>query len=326
MNNSPMSPAGSSATVQVPVSVIVPCYNNAGFLAECVKSINALHPPDEIIIIDDRSTDESLAVAKGLAAIHSNITIVERSRNGGAAAARLDGINAARHQWIALVDADDFVEQGAVCDAWRRVSDDQADICIWDMWRYRDGASWVAIPLDSDDFPKTGREAVIDTLGEWRIHPLGVARKEIYVAAYGRFTGSQLNADELLTRLVFSSVEKIVFSRKKYFYRVNPHSSTQQYSPRQLSTLQSDIWLLLFAKDYPEVTTGKIGKSAIAKAWGFHRNRERLGRTQVQKAITAFLCQFKGSEGSPKWLWRSPKHLFAYFLLCILYPSKPHDG
>jgi glycosyltransferase involved in cell wall biosynthesis len=85
------------------ISVVVPAYNAARFLPRCIQSVRAQTlKPDEIIVIDDGSTDNTSAVAAGLGA--KVITLA----NGGVAAARNTGIRNASGEWVALLDADDM--------------------------------------------------------------------------------------------------------------------------------------------------------------------------------------------------------------------------
>jgi glycosyltransferase involved in cell wall biosynthesis len=86
------------------VSVIIPTYNCARFLAESLESIFAQTvPPTETIVVDDGSTDETPEV---LARYGDRITVV-RGQHGGYAAARNLGLARARGDWIASHDADD---------------------------------------------------------------------------------------------------------------------------------------------------------------------------------------------------------------------------
>jgi glycosyltransferase involved in cell wall biosynthesis len=88
------------------VSVVVPCYNQGRFLAECVRSIEAqTHRPLEIIVVNDGSTDNTAEVAKSFG---HRIVYVEQE-NSGPAAARNKGIERARGDVIAFCDADDLL-------------------------------------------------------------------------------------------------------------------------------------------------------------------------------------------------------------------------
>lgn len=90
------------------VSVIVPVYNGAPFLAEAINSALAQSFRDfEIIIVDDGSTDDSAAIADEFARRHPECIRVIRQANGGICPARNAALNAARAELIALLDCDD---------------------------------------------------------------------------------------------------------------------------------------------------------------------------------------------------------------------------
>lgn len=87
------------------VSVIIPTYNYARFLGEAVDSALAqTHPPLEVIVVDDGSTD---ATSDVLASYGDRIRVL-RQGNQGVATARNTGIAAARGEYLAFLDADDI--------------------------------------------------------------------------------------------------------------------------------------------------------------------------------------------------------------------------
>jgi glycosyltransferase involved in cell wall biosynthesis len=93
------------------VAVVVPAYNAARHLRGVVDRILAHRPAglERIVIVDDGSTDETGAVAEGLAAGEPRLTVVRRPRNGGYGAAMKDGLAAARAagaDFVATVHAD----------------------------------------------------------------------------------------------------------------------------------------------------------------------------------------------------------------------------
>jgi glycosyltransferase involved in cell wall biosynthesis len=88
----------------VKISAVIPAYNSAAFIAEAIESIRQqTHPIDEIIIVDDGSTDNTEAI------VHSTApeSIYIHQQNQGPSAARNRGIEAAGGDWIAFLDADD---------------------------------------------------------------------------------------------------------------------------------------------------------------------------------------------------------------------------
>ena len=96
----------------VRVSVIIPCYNYGRYLRDCVRSVAAQTFGDfEIIIVNDGSTDNSLAVAKACAAEFSDleIKIIDQPNAGQPAISRNNGIAQARGEFIVALDADDWI-------------------------------------------------------------------------------------------------------------------------------------------------------------------------------------------------------------------------
>jgi glycosyltransferase involved in cell wall biosynthesis len=88
------------------IAAVVPCYNGEAFLAEAIESIlRQTRPVQEIIIVDDCSTDASPEIAR-----RYPVRLVRTPRNSGEAAARNLGIREARSDLIAWLDADDYWE------------------------------------------------------------------------------------------------------------------------------------------------------------------------------------------------------------------------
>ena len=114
------------------VSVIVPAYNAAGFLKRALHSALAQTMPDlELIVVDDASSDATLALAREVAARDPRVRVLHNERNRGMYPTYNRAIDAARGEWITALDADDVwlperLEQMlAVADEEDMVSDDQ---------------------------------------------------------------------------------------------------------------------------------------------------------------------------------------------------------
>jgi GT2 family glycosyltransferase/predicted O-methyltransferase YrrM len=91
------------------ISVIIPVYNGARYLAECIASVQAQTlSPYEIILIDDASTDDTPAIIAGLAAQDARIRTARQPERGGAGAARNRGLEMCEGNIITFLDADDL--------------------------------------------------------------------------------------------------------------------------------------------------------------------------------------------------------------------------
>lgn len=89
-------------------SVVIPLFNKAPHVAASVRSaLRQTHPPLEVIVVDDGSTDGSLDVVHAIS--DSRLKVLTRSPPGsGGYAARNLGVHEARGEWVAFLDADDL--------------------------------------------------------------------------------------------------------------------------------------------------------------------------------------------------------------------------
>ena len=89
-------------------SIIIPAYNAEATVERAVMSALLQTEPDlEVLVIDDGSTDATAAIVEHLAGCDDRVSLLRQPRNHGPAAARNRGIDQARGEWIALLDADD---------------------------------------------------------------------------------------------------------------------------------------------------------------------------------------------------------------------------
>jgi succinoglycan biosynthesis protein ExoU len=94
------------------VAVIVPAYNAAATIASTLKSLLAETDVGEVIMVDDASTDDTVAVARNTGAGSSRLRILSQPGNKGPASARNRALAETGLPFVAIVDADDLVMPG----------------------------------------------------------------------------------------------------------------------------------------------------------------------------------------------------------------------
>src|SRR5215467_6709739 len=94
---------------RIKLSVIIPCYNEERTLASCVSRVLEIQDETlsvEVIVVDDCSSDQSLAVAERLADKHCEIRVLRHAKNQGKGAALRTGLHEATGDFVAVLDAD----------------------------------------------------------------------------------------------------------------------------------------------------------------------------------------------------------------------------
>lgn len=112
------------------ISVIIPIYNVADYLTDCLESVKAQTCRDlEILLIDDGSTDGSGKICDRYALEDSRFRVIHQ-KNSGASAARNRGIEEAKGNYIAFLDSDDWLEPDAYETLYRLAEQEKADIAF----------------------------------------------------------------------------------------------------------------------------------------------------------------------------------------------------
>lgn len=97
--------------MSVSVSIIVPCYNVAAYLDQCMESLAGQSMEDiEIICVNDGSSDHTAEILREWRDRDGRVRVIDR-KNSGVSAARNSGMEAAAGKYIGFVDPDDVVER-----------------------------------------------------------------------------------------------------------------------------------------------------------------------------------------------------------------------
>lgn len=117
------------------VSIIVPLHNKEKYIEKCIESISSQTYKDiEIIIVNDGSTDNSLSICNELAAQDGRICIISQD-NGGLAYSRKVGVENSKGEYIAFVDADDYIASDMIAKMVQRSKSNKADIVACNLYR-----------------------------------------------------------------------------------------------------------------------------------------------------------------------------------------------
>lgn len=116
--------------MSVSVSIIVPCYNVAAYLDQCMESLTGQSMEDiEIICVNDGSSDRTAEILREWRNRDRRVRIIDQ-KNSGVSAARNSGMEAAAGTYIGFVDPDDMVERNMFQRLFTAAAEKDADVAV----------------------------------------------------------------------------------------------------------------------------------------------------------------------------------------------------
>ncbi len=137
----------------VELSIILPVYNVAPYLPQCIESLLKWNAPYvEYLFVDDGSPDNSADIISAYAKKDPRIVLLQK-KNGGCASARNYGLKHARGRYIGFVDSDDFVEPEMFDKLFHRALDGNYDIAYCGFKYFYNETGTSENVLDNMDLP-----------------------------------------------------------------------------------------------------------------------------------------------------------------------------
>ena len=117
------------------ISIILPVYNGEKYLAISIEScLKQTYQNIELIIVNDCSTDTTLAIINNYAALDNRIRVINNEKNRKLPASLNIGHNAAKGDFITWTSHDNFYERNALETLYNTISENQADIVYSDFF------------------------------------------------------------------------------------------------------------------------------------------------------------------------------------------------
>ena len=241
-------------TPQYLLSVVIPIYNVALYLDQCVQSVLSQSFRDDelqIILIDDGSTDGSREISEKYARRYPNVESYSQV-NAGLSAARNAGLDRVRGEFLVFLDSDDIVPPGV----YRRMLDvlqrSQSDFVTGPAWRFsaHQRTAW-PFTRNSDLFLEDLSAITLDSHPEFLRDFTAwnkIYRSEFFLQSGVRFPEGRIYEDVATSpRLYLQATAFDVVSEPAYYWRVTPGSITQTLKP--VKALDR-LWALQTVKDH----------------------------------------------------------------------------
>lgn len=224
------------------VSIIVPVYNVEKYLGRCLDSIlDQTYRALEVIVVDDGSQDNSLAIAERYAQEDERVQVVRHEKNRGLFQARITGSECATGKYIAFVDSDDHVSIDYYRELIEEAERGNFDIVAGGTVRENvDGtfSQYTLHTLPFGDAPLYGKEVRSHFYGQggacyaWHTVWNKIYKKDLWdkcVTEYQRIDQHLIMTEDIaFSSVLFYKAESFSYvkSASAYYYCVNENAST----------------------------------------------------------------------------------------------------
>ncbi len=316
------------------VSIVIPVYNGEKYIQRCLDSVLGNNPDREkieVIAINDGSKDSSSAILHEYAEKYPNLNVIDQ-KNSGAAQARKNGIAAARGDFIAFLDIDDWVEPEMYAAMEQKAVESGAEIVFCNyIEEYPTRSRIIKNKFEKDQkIPMSGKEALVYLHRRQAIFPF--PWNKIYRAEVLRTvefpTGNFVGEDYNMLLQLFEKAERVDYlDLDGYHYALTDNSASRS------GYTQSTVWAYEhFQEDYelmrdrhPEMYRDVVNYliieyMAIIIAMGRNRTYNKEMIRQIKRFVRRGMLGFLTSKYVSITMKGSAVALtFSYRLLIFVY-------
>ena len=282
------------------LSVIVPLYNCAPVIERCLDSIEAF-PGMEVVVVDDGSTDDGASVVQAYIESHPHVRLV-RKKNGGVSSARNMGVEEAFGDYIAFVDADDYLALGGMEKVVGLAEENKADVLKYKIVSVQnDTQPGERVSVESISYDLIiGRGKALKGIEVSDFHVVdGIFRRTLLMDNNIRFhTDLYLREDDVFMAEVYVKAERVVATDLPLYRYVvcSTYSHTHDFhSDRTRKIVDSELLAVKYRLaavaelDDPQVNALERLK-AMKYAFSCSRNMQLAGYSysEYRKTLEAF--------------------------------------
>ena len=316
------------------ISVIIPIYNVKKYLSNMVGDIlPQLQKNDELLLVDDGSTDKSSAICDEFAAKDDRVRVFHIA-NGGVSRARNFGLSKASGEYVHFADSDDFIESGMYARFSKIVDAQHPDIVMCGSLQINSGRNTSTVVAPSTEVYLSGRSQIAGYLDKISINDMKCLIHYIWNKWYRRdfllnnqlAFSSELNLGEdyvfnCTAAKVMNSLYMVPDSYYHYFIRGNSLVSAFQPEPWKSRQLLFDAHKALYEsygiwQKNKNAIMLEEGKMCFAAMRGVNSQRCKLNRAEKTVFLKKMFAS-KQMELAMFYLENSGKKLHKVWLFLI---------
>ncbi len=285
------------------LSVVVPVFNVEAYLERCVESIaNQSYPIENIILVDDGSTDNSGKIADCFAEKYDNVIVVHQ-KNGGLSAARNTGLTLVKTEYVTFVDSDDYIDKDMYKILMEQMDTCRADVSIGGVWYEKENGE-KSSPYRLGIKKVFSKHDALKELNSYRYFNMSFCNKIFKTSlfntsGYGeeelRFPDGKVSEDQYVMHKILARAEVIAYTSQPLYHYIQRMGSISRNTKINLEVLNAaTAQMEFYQKWFPEIAY--IAESAcvfhyIAVCAGHIKRRQDIPKyiyVDTQKLIKTY--------------------------------------
>lgn len=253
------------------VSVIIPVYNSAAYLDECIQSLlQQTYSPEEIILVDDGSEDGSGDICDNYASQYNYIRVIHKE-NGGVSSARNVGIAISQGEYLVFIDSDDYIHPQMLEKYAAFFSDEKVLMCCFECISVLQmGQKYESLPNGVKEY------SVSEFMDLFNDNYINVPWNKLYSSKLVKKHGIKFPEEMSLGEDLFFNLEYLKYAPEKYciikeplyFYRDGLNGSLSNSFRKDLFELQ----MCMFEKlrnflEYKKIMSGRNKGQYLRLFW-----------------------------------------------------------
>ncbi len=287
------------------ISIIVPIHNSEQYLCNCLESIlSQVEPNDEIILVNDGSTDNSLAVCNHYKEKYPQIIrVINKDYQSGPSDSRNIGKRDARGAYLCFIDSDDWFSPSALNDMYEYATNHECDIVQTGFYyAYQNYLLYNKKLKKEYPCPQIiSREKAMEHLindGLFSNFIWGKLYKTELVRKFDFPVDINMGEDLFWQHLVLHEANRVgIIPSPEYYYRQNAQSLSNTFSERHVTLLKAlDNRLIFVKKYYPNLVPDML-YAYWKQAYQSNLTAKRLGTDNCKMVFDTYWVTFNEKYG-----------------------------
>ncbi len=275
------------------VSILIPCYNAAPWIKQCIQSaLDQTYPNKEVILIDDGSTDASAAVIESF----GDQVLFRRMEHSGGNRVRNELTKLAKGEWLQYLDADDYLLPGKIASQLKQAHSDidviYSPVIAHDMKCPKDD-----YVVELGDGGEEDEKIAFIRWGALNTGGLLMRREAVMEVGAWKDDQQCCQEHELLSRLMIAGHKFALSNIAETVYRKHSSETVSRRDPLRVIRLRVEITDKIV--EYLE----SVGKLTDRHREALYIARMESARTAVSRDVALANClSAKAREGGSRWV------------------------